>query len=107
MKTIGTLQILYSRTDANGNRSWALRFFDHETGREVCGTTGSAGESNINAIRRYWDGTGNWTNSIRTELSSLGIREFNDMTRGWAYAGSQPEELTAYIKNQLQRPVKV
>ncbi len=105
MKFHSTLQSHYSRRDRNGNCYWAFRYICHKTGKVVEGTI-TGGESNINAIRRYWNdsdkqGSG-WDSGFLCQVIGHGIREFNSMTKGWAYAGCDPEELTRWIKQRLK-----
>ena len=95
----GILEAINSRRDRYGNCYWALRYTDVKTGKTVCGTV-SGGESNINAIRRYWSGD-YWDHSVKFETRELGIREFSRLTKDWAYAGCGPEDLAAFIKAKL------
>lgn len=101
MKLVGTLEAHYSKPDKAGNCYWGFRFIDHETGKIVEGLIGIAGESNINAVRLYWDGTRNWTNSLRFVTVPHGIREFDNLTKDWAHVSCDPEEMTKWIKRAL------
>jgi hypothetical protein len=100
MKLIGTLEAHSSKSDKYGNRYWGLRYTDHKTGKTVNGTV-SGGESNIAAIRMYWTKPGQWDDSVRLIHFEHGIRDFKVLTSAWKHAGSQPEELANYIKNEL------
>lgn len=100
MKVTGTLEAIYSKRNSFGNRSWALKYTDHETGKVVCGTV-SGGESNIRGILRYWNVPDDWDRSVRFEVRGMAIREFNEMTKNWEYAGCTPEDLAAFIKARL------
>jgi hypothetical protein len=93
------LQCYNAKADINGNRYWAFRWINTRTGREVVGTD-CGGESNVSAIVRAMGL--DWS-TCRYERREMGIREFNRMTKGWAYAGCCPDALAAYIKRELRR----
>lgn len=95
-----TLEAIYSERDQYGNCYWALRFIDHATGHVVVGLV-SGGESNINAIRLYWNKPDGWDNSILFRCTSMKKRAFRQLTADWPYAGCNPEDLAKFIKSQL------
>jgi hypothetical protein len=64
---------------------------------EVEGTI-SGGESNISAIVREMGLT--WP-EVHYTVCEMGIRDFNRMTKEWAYAGCPPADLADYIKRTL------
>ena len=105
MKIFASLEAHYSKRDSYGNCYWALRFVDHETGREVVGTI-SGGESNIYGIKRCWGRVDGWDEGIQFSTVEHPIREFNRLTKTWSYAGCTPEDLAAWIKAQLAKPVE-
>ena len=95
-----TLTTYNSKADRAGNRYWAFQWFDHETGKVVCAKI-SGGESNINAIRAYWNNPQGWDDCIVCLSKELGIREFAKLTKDWTYAGCNPEDLAKFIRNSL------
>lgn len=104
-----TLDAFCSERDIYGNCYWALRYTDHKTGRSVQGMV-SGGESNIYGVLRESDRArklNDWDRSIRFTCQPVKKREFNRMTKGWAYAGCSPDQLWTYIKTQLKNGGKV
>jgi hypothetical protein len=92
------LDCINSRTDMAGNRYWAFRYTDIETGKTVFGTI-SGGESNISCITRIMGY--DWKEVIYTR-HELPIREFDRLVKGAPYAGCNPEtELVPFIKKGL------
>lgn len=91
------LESLYSKRDIYGNCYWAFRFTDVPTGKQVTGTV-SGGESNISAIVREMGLT--WE-QVHYSMQEIPIRQFNALTKAWAYAGCRPEELVGYIHRTL------
>jgi hypothetical protein len=107
MKITATLEATHSRRDSYGNTYWALRWVDHETGRETRGTV-SGGKSNIYAILRETPAAkvaNDWDRSVRFEVAELPIREFNRMTKGLPYAGCTPASLWAFIERELSKEI--
>ena len=104
MKLTATLFAIYSERDRNGNCYWALRFIDHETGREVHGTV-CGGESNIYGILRHWNNPNDWDRSIQFHVQGMKKRDFARLTQGWAYAGCGPEDLAEFIRAELAKPI--
>jgi len=101
MTLTATLTAINSKPDIAGNRYWALRFRDHETGKVVQATV-SGGESNIYGILRYWDQEADdWDRSIQFLTQELPIREFNRMVKEFPHAGCSPEDLAAFIRQAL------
>ena len=100
-----TLFCFNSRRDRAGNCYWAFRFVDHATGRNVKATI-SGGESNVYAILRHWNKPDDWDRGIQFVCMEKSIRDFNDLVKGWPYAGSDPQELAAYIRRALSEEVK-
>lgn len=97
-----TLFCFNSKPDRAGGRYWAFRFVDHATGRSVKGTIGrSTSDSNIYAILRHWDKPDDWDRGIQFVRIEKGIRDFNEMTKDWPYAGCNPEDLAAFIRRGL------
>ncbi len=91
------LESLYSKRDRNGNCYWAFRYTDTATGKQVVGTI-SGGESNIAAIRRVMKLE--YEECFYT-VTEMPIREFNRLTKQWAYAGCPPEAIADYIRGFL------
>jgi hypothetical protein len=91
------IEALYSRRDRNGNCYFAFRYVDVATGKTVSGSI-SGGESNIRAIGRAM---GFESNEFHFNCHELPIREFNRVTKTWAYAGCTPEDLAKYVRNCL------
>jgi hypothetical protein len=92
------LDCINSRADTYGNRYWAFRYTDTETGNTVVGTV-SGGESNITCVTRIMGYE--WKNVIFTR-HELPIREFDRLTKTWPHAGCNPEsELVPFIKKGL------
>jgi len=100
MEIYATLDIINSKADIYGNRYWAFRYTDHETGNNVEARI-SGGESNINAIRCHMGKVDGWDSGINTKRTEMKIREFNRLTKDWPHAGCSPEDLANYIKNNL------
>lgn len=99
----GTLEIINSRADRNGNRYWACRYTDHATGRVAQGTT-TGGESNINATRLHLNPkVDGWDGSIIVRATELGIRDFNRTTRDWPHFGCLPQDIAANIRAALDQ----
>ncbi len=105
MKYTGRLEAINSKIDKCGNRYWALKFLDFETGREICGKV-SGGESNIYGILRHWNAPDDWDRSILFERREMSKKDFNELTKGWGYAGCAPNDLAEYIKNELKKGEK-
>ena len=98
-----TLTAIYSKRDHAGNCYWALKFVDHATGKVVVGKSGG-GEGNIYAIRRIWNPElDDWDRSIQFCTEEMPIRKFNRLTKDWKYAGSGPEELADFIRDELAK----
>lgn len=99
------LDCINSNPDSSGNRYWAFRYTDTETGKQVVGIV-SGGESNISAILRYMpgtskDGLADW-DSVYYTRHELPKREFRTLTADWPYAGCRPDdELVPFIKKAL------
>ena len=102
MEIYATLEIINSRADIYGNRYWAFRYTDHDSGNSVEGTI-SGGESNINAIRLHMGRVDGWDAGINTRRTELKIREFNRLTKDWPHAGCNPEDLANFIKERLAK----
>jgi len=104
MRYHSTLQSHYSKADRAGNCYWAFRYICHKTGKVVEGRiNGTGGESNINAIRLYWNDSGKgWDSGFLCQTVQHGIREFDRMVKLWPHAGCDPEQLVQWIKNQLK-----
>lgn len=99
---IATLTAINSRRDVYGNCYWAFTYLDHATGKTVRGTI-SGGESNVRSIMFELNG-GKWEGvDIAFQVNELPIREFNRLTKGWAYAGCTPKELAAFIRAELTK----
>jgi len=94
------IEAINSRADRAGNRYWAFRYTDYQTGKRVEATI-SGGESNINAIRQAMGRVDGWDASIEFDVTELPIREWNRLTKDWPYAGCVPAELAAFIKAKL------
>lgn len=104
MQLTATLIAYNSKRDRAGNCYWAFSFTDHKTGKVVCCNVGLlSGDSNIYAITRHWNVPNGWDRSINYLRMEKGIRDFDRMTKGWAYAGSNPEELAAFIRRELDK----
>lgn len=98
MNVLGHCTHYFSRRDMYGNSYHAFRWTDNETGHTVEGTVPHS--SNLegaiydltqgNMNRRTW-------NSIE-----LPIREFNRLTKGWAYARCTGEEIARFIRTSLE-----
>lgn len=105
MNITATLEAIYSERDLYGNCYWAMRYTDHESGKQVVGTI-SGGESNIYAIVRESGeakGLKDWDRSIAFRCDSMKKREFKRLTSSWPYAGCTPADLHAFIQKQLAR----
>jgi hypothetical protein len=100
MRLTATLICYNSKADNAGNRYWAFRFIDHETGHQVQGTI-SGNDSNIYAILRHWNAPDDWDRSVIFERQELGKREFKSLTANWPYAGCEPENLAKFIRDRL------
>lgn len=92
-----TLEIINSRADQAGNRYWAFRFHDQESGKTVEGKI-SGGESNIEGIRFHWGLKNDWDRSIQVNRTEMKIREFDRLTKNWEYAGCLPEDMVKFIR---------
>jgi hypothetical protein len=99
MRLHATLEAIGSERDINGNTYWAMRYIDHETGKQAEGTV-SGGESNIAQV--CCNDTGGWDGGIRNTVLILPKRKFRAMTRDWRYAGCTREQLLAFIKDNLK-----
>jgi hypothetical protein len=102
-KYVGTLIAIYSRSPSAGTAYWAMRFIDHLTGKVVEATVGG-GESNIYGILRYWKVKNDWDRSLLFQVLEQKTREFDRMVKNWPYAGSNPDDLAAFIKKELKKP---
>lgn len=96
---VAILECINSRADLYGNRYWAFKYTDSETGNTVCGKI-SGGESNVYAIVREMGQTAETIHYVLTR--DVAIREFNRMVKTWRYAGCRPEELVAFINRNLK-----
>lgn len=98
-----TLHIYYSRLDRAGNNYYAFTAFDPATNKSVNGTV-SGTDNNIRTaelhLRGRWPETGErrWDVSV----SDLPIRKYNQLVKGWPYAGCTPEEILAFIRRGLE-----
>jgi hypothetical protein len=97
----GTLEALHSITDINGNRYWALRFTDHQTGKIAEGKV-SGGESNVYQMLRYWNVPDGWDHSIIYRVTPMGKREFKRLTKDWPYAGCSGEEIAQFVREKIK-----
>ena len=97
MQIKAILECINSQTDLNGNRYWAFRFTDTQTGKQVCSNI-TGGESNISAILRVLGYEWNETYYYR---SIMGKREFRSLTKEWEYAGCAPEALAAFVRGKV------
>src|ERR1700675_4403092 len=95
IKTI--IEALYSKRDRNGNCYWDMRYTDVASGLQTIGTI-SGGESNIHAVARAM---GLESGESHFSVIEHGIREFNRLTKGWAYAGCTPDELARYVRTNI------
>ena len=100
MNITASLTAINSKVDIYGNCYWAFRFVDYDTGKNVCAKI-SGGESNIAAIRQYWNNPDGWDNSVTFSVDELPIRKFNSFTKDWSYAGCHPQELADFIRKSL------
>jgi hypothetical protein len=98
MKIKASLEALYSKRDIYGNCYWAFRYMDHESGKQVVGTI-SGGEGNIHAAIYPF---GLEAPEVHYTVAELPIREFNRLTKPWAYAGCPPKDIATYIKDMLE-----
>lgn len=98
---IASLKCYNSRADIYGNRYFAFRYLDHETGKVACGTV-SGGESNIRSMMYEFNG-GQWKENFHFTTNELPIREYNRMVKGWPHAGCRPEDLAAFVKRELAK----
>lgn len=96
MKIKAILECLNSETDSSGNRYWAFRFINTETGQQIHGVI-SGGESNIAAIPREMGYEWDEIYYYRTEMKK---REFRYITKEWQYAGCAPKSLMGYIQKE-------
>ena len=99
--TIRAILTIYCRkADVYGNRYWAFRFIDCETGKEFSALV-DGGEGNITGIRRCGlYGVDGWDQSIHYSVETLPCREFDRLTKGWPYAGCVPTEIAARIAQE-------
>ena len=95
MRWTATLEIMNSRSDMYGNRYWAFRYTDHETGA-VVEALGDH-ESNIHMMLLRWDGAEDWCRTVLETREERPIRQFNQITKGWKYAGCQGEDIQAFV----------
>lgn len=95
-----SLFIYNSEQDKAGNCYWAFCFVDHKTKKSVTATFGG-GDGNAYGILRHWDDPNDWDRSILVHREQVKIRAFNAMVKEWSYAGSQPEDLAAFIRAKL------
>jgi len=105
MKTNALLVCLNSKIDKNGNCYYAFIYTDNTTEKVVQATI-SGGESNIYAIRgacgMVLHGKDGWNDGIRFSSEEMPIRKFDQLTKGWEYAGCRPETLAQFIKTKLE-----
>jgi hypothetical protein len=94
----GILNCINSRADMYGNRYWAFKYTDSETGKTVMGKI-SGGESNVYSIVREMGQTSETVHYFRT--MDVPIREYNRLVKTWEYAGCRPEELVSFIHKAL------
>ncbi len=95
------VEALYSKMDRNGNCYWAMRVTDTETGKTVEGTV-SGGESNIDSASRMM--VSMQSNERHFSTSMLGVREFEQLTKAWEYAGCAPKDLAKWAEAKLRSP---
>lgn len=85
-----------SKTDRNGNRYWAYRLTNTQTGAVIKGNLGGSMQSALShaitvMIRKFgWS----WDNVHLTE-TELPIREFNRLVKGWPYSRNVVDEVAA------------
>lgn len=100
-EVIGTLEILNSRIDKYGNCYYAMRYNDHATDRTVVGLI-SGNESNLYAACKHIR-KGDDSKGVMVSQSSMPIRKFDTVTKGWPYAGCTPEEIANFIHTELNK----
>lgn len=95
-----TLNIINSKRDIYGNCYYAFTAFNHETQKTVNGIS-NGGDSNIRysefELRGRWPNTGEKRWCIN--YFELPIRKFNQLVKGWPYAGCMPKQIFEFIKN--------
>jgi len=80
---------------------YAMRFIDNKTKRYAEGII-SGNESNVYAIVRAWNPQlKDWDRSVRCIRLTYPKRHYNNLTKGWAYAGCTTDELIAFIRQKL------
>jgi hypothetical protein len=80
------LTIYNSKTDRNGNRYWAFQLTNH--GKLISNGNVSANNFNTRDLREL---------GIEYTYQELPIREFNRMTKDWAYCGCQWEKIKEHM----------
>ncbi len=91
------LETLYSRRDRAGNCYYSFKYTDVASGKQVYGTV-SGGQSNVDSIIREMGYT---SEEVYSTTKELAIRDFNYITREWAYGGCRADELVAFIRAKL------
>jgi len=99
MRIKAILCCMNSERDLNGNRYWAFRYVDTESGKHVCGLV-DGGESNVSAMVRELGLTWDQVYYYREEIPK---REFQRRTKDLSYAGCRQESLAAFINKELSR----
>ncbi len=92
--------IYTSKRDMYGNAYGAVEVTDLKREKTARGNIGSAWQ-NARSIYRHWDVPGDFDRSLIFYEKELPIREFNALTKGWPYIGSQPEEMAANLRKAL------
>ena len=80
-----------------GNCEWAFCYTNAETGKVAKGKI-SGGRSNIKRILFELNGKSWEPHNVVVVENELGIRAFNRLVKDWRYAGSQPEDLAKFVK---------
>jgi len=96
MKYKSTINIITNR-----GKYWAFTFICHITGKRVCGTV-AGNESNIRAIARNWNVKDGWDRSILFNMREVTWKDFKYITKEWKHAGCNPDELAAWILEELR-----
>ncbi len=96
----GHLSIINSQGDRYGNRYWAFTYQDTQTGKTVSGTI-SGDDSNLSSTASHHIHT-EMPGRVSTTRLELPIRQFDRLTKGWAYAGCPPADIGAWIEKALQ-----
>lgn len=96
------VEILWSRRDRAGNNYFAFTATHPDTGKNVSAKI-SGGESNIYQAQFYVRGRWPVTGEPRWYVTdrSLGVREFERLTKCWPYAGCKGEDLLVFMKEHL------